>query len=399
MLIKNKIIEALNIKAEEFAKFENQLNTDALFYDQKLLELISNDYDNLLNKLDEFPAPGAIPSKEFLESNNLVIKFEQDWTNHESARRWAYETLLNHPTFAVDGSQIMPIKELSLPVAAIQVAWFENPHTPDGKYTKNTKFEVLSPNDLLMGKNVSERQVSDQMVNLRRFQLEIETICDYMENYATKSLTNKDFTKESPPIVFLDGSIVISFAERWHEDQRKLFTEPIIKLLDMSKETQIPVIGYIDTTYACDIAVMLKYFFLLDVNHSPIHDAYLFRNLSWGDRTIFFTCARAGLLDHFEEHKRGIGFTYLKTSQALPARLDIPTWVYEKGLLDYVIDIVRAETIVGLGYPYPLATADKTAFISVQDREAFYRLFQQFAKEKELKLNFSQKALSKNQNR
>lgn len=394
MLVRNKIIDALNNKAQEFTTFEHELNTDALFYDKKLLELFSTDYDILLTSLDEFPSAGAIPSKEFLESQNLVIKFDEDWSNHQVARTWAYNVLLNHPTFAVDGSQIMPLKELSLPVAAIQVAWFENPHKPDGNYTKNTRFEILSPNDLLMGKSGSERQISDQMVNLRRFQLEIETICNYMENYALKHDTS-----EFPPVVFLDGSIVISFAERWHEDQRKLFTEPIIRLLDVAKETNIPVVGYVDTTYACDIAVMLKYFFFLDIAHSPIHDAYLFRNLNWGDRTIFFTCARAGLLDHFGKHKRGIGFLYLKTSQALPARLDIPTWVYEKGLLDYVINIVRAEVIVGLGYPYPLATADATAFISAQDREAFYRIFEQFAKEQELKIHFSKKALSKNQYR
>ncbi len=288
----------------------------------------------------------------------------------------------------------MPVKELSLPIAAIQVAWFENPHTPDGNYTKNTRFEILSPNDLLMGKSASERQISDQMVNLRRFQLEIETLCNYMETY-----TLKHDTTEFPPVVFLDGSIVISFAERWHEDQRKLFTEPIIRLLDVAQMTNIPVVGYVDTTYACDLAVMLKYFFQLDIAHSPVHDAYLFRNLNWGDRTIFFTCARAGLLDSFGKHKRGVGFVYLKTNQGLPARLDIPVWVYEKGLLDYVISLVQAEVVVGLGYPYPLATADATAFISTQDREAFYRLFQQFAKDQELQLHFSQKALSKNQHR
>ena len=35
-------------------------------------------------------------------------------------------------TFAADGSQLLPGRELSLPVAAVQVAWFENPHTREG---------------------------------------------------------------------------------------------------------------------------------------------------------------------------------------------------------------------------------------------------------------------------
>ncbi len=394
MLLKEKVIAALNAKADKFAKFESELKEDSLFFDGKLAEFSTCDYEKMLKMLEQFPAVGAIPSKEFLSTKNLIVKFNQTWLNHESARSWAYEILLGHPTFAADGSQIMPSKDFSLPVAAIQVAWFENPHTPDGHYTKNVRFEILSPEDLLIGNNPSEQQISDQMVNLRRFQLETEVLCNYMENYA-----QQHDTSISPPVVFLDSSIVISFAERWHEDQRKLFIEPLIKLLDTAEKNSIPVVGYVDTTYACDIAVMLKNFFLLEIKHSPVHDAYLFRNLNWGDRTIFFTCARAGLLDQFGKHKRGVGFVYLKTNQGLPARLDIPVWVYEKGLLDYVIDLVRAEVIIGLGSPYPLITANSTAFISTTDREAFHGLFQQFAKKQEISLQISQKALGKGQRR
>lgn len=390
MLLKNKVIDALNAKANQFTEFERELKQDSLFFDEKLAEFSAYDYEKALKILDKFPAVGAIASKEFLSSNNLIVKFDQSWSNHESARNWAYEVLLGHPTFAADGSQIMPSKDLSLPVAAIQVAWFENPHTPDGHYTKNIRFEILSPEDLLMGNDPSEQQISAQMVNLRRFQLETEVLCNYMEDYAKNNDTSK-----FPPVVFLASSIVISFAERWHEDQRKLFIEPLIKLLEIAEKTNIPIVGYVDTTYACDIAVMLKNFFLLEIKHSPVHDAYLFRNLNWGDRTIFFTCARAGLLDQFGKYKRGVGFVYLKTNQGLPARLDIPVWVYEKGLLDYVINLVRAEVIIGLGSPYPLITANSTAFISAPDREAFYGLFQQFIEKQEISLHISQKALKR----
>ncbi|MFY9222062.1 MAG: DNA double-strand break repair nuclease NurA [Blastocatellia bacterium] len=393
MSLRNKIANALNSKAQEFTNFDQQLNSSSLFYDEKICEFSKLNYEEILANLSDFSAPGAIPSAEFQTSKNLVVKFDEQWSNHEEARNWAYKILLGHPTFAADGSQIMPSKDLSLPVAAIQVAWFENPHTPNGQYTKNTRVEVLSPNDLLMGKG-AELQVSDQMVNLRRFQLEVEVLTEYMENYAQNNDTSK-----TPPLVFLDSSIVISFAERWHEDQRKLFIEPLIRLLDVSEATNIPIVGYVDTTLACDITVMFKYFFALDIQRSPIHDAYLFRNLAWGDRSIFFTCARAGLLDQFGKHKRGVGFVYLKTNQNLPARLDIPVWVYEKGLLDYVINLVRAEVVVGVGYPYPLATADATAFISSTDREAFYQIFQQFLQKQEINLHISQKALSKSQTR
>ncbi|MEW6732541.1 MAG: DNA double-strand break repair nuclease NurA [Acidobacteriota bacterium] len=389
MIQREKIIAAFEAKAEHFKIFDREFHDDTALYEEKLAAFCASNYQDIISRLATFPSPGAIPAAEFNQAEAMVVRFREDWSSHEAARRWAYQTLLARPTFAADGSQIMPAKELSIPVAAVQIAWFENPHTPDGRYTKDTRFEVLTPDQLLIGRT-PERQLSEQMVNLRRFQLEIETLCSYMERQAHK--LSSDI---KPPLVFFDSSMVISFAERWHEDQRKLFLQPVIKLLDTAQETGIPVVGYVDTTYACDLAVMLKYFFVLDIKRSPVHDAYLFRNMRWGDRTIFFTCARAGLLDEFGAHQRGVGFVYLKANQGLPARLDIPLWVYQRGLLDYVIDVVRAEIVVGTGYPYALATADAAAVISAQDREFFNAIFQQFITRENIDLQLSQKLRSK----
>lgn len=376
MLHPNQLRAAFQAKSDAFADYEQELQNEAAFYAEKLTEFAQQDYHHIQTVLAQISDPGAWPAAEFENregsANRLVIPFNQHWTNHQAAQAWAYQTLLGHATFAADGAQIMPNKELTAPIAAIQVAWFENYHTTDGQYSKNAKLEVLTPTDLLMGRG-AEKQVSDQMVNLRRFQLEIEVLCEFMHRYAATQPT-----RPHPPVVFMDGSIVISFAERWHIDQRQLFIKPIIELLDVAQATGIPVIGYIEPTYACDLAVMLKQFFHLNIKHSPVHDAYFFRDMRWGDRTIFFTCAREGLLAQFGRHKEGIGFLYLKTHQQLPARLDIPVWVYEQGLLDYVIDIVRAEVVVGAGYPYPLATASATAALSAQDRTTFYTVFQQF---------------------
>src|SRR5947208_2139400 len=83
-----------------------------------------------------------------------------------------------------------------------------------------------------------QSKLSEQMVNLRRFRLEIDVLCEYMNRYA-----RENDCANSPPVVFLDSSIVISFAERWHDDQRKLFIEPVVRLLDTAQVTGIPVIG------------------------------------------------------------------------------------------------------------------------------------------------------------
>jgi hypothetical protein len=120
-----------------------------------------------------------------------------------------------------------------------------------------------------------------------------------------------------------------------------------------------------------------------------------------------FICARGsadrrqeGILEKFEEYSRGIGFVYLKTSRdAPPARLEIPLWVLERGLLDQVINLTLAEVVVGNGYPYVIQSADAAAVISSRDRDAFYAIFQRFAKEQEIELRVSQKSASKNRRR
>lgn len=83
------------------------------------------------------------------------------------------------------------------------------------------------------------------------------------------------------------------------------------------------------------------------------------------------------------------------TADGLPARLDVPRWVLEEGELEHVMDVVRAECVVGNGYPYALETADAAAVITQRDRERFYRVLQEFAEKRGLPLRFSWKSISK----
>ena len=94
--------------------------------------------------------------------------------------------------------------------------------------------------------------------------------------------------------------------------------------------------------------------------------------LKWGDRTPMFECKRGGaiknqesVLELFEAQGQPIGFVYLQTTGQLPpARLEIPMWVYQQGLLEEVLNIIRAEVVVGNGYPYAIEAADATAVIN-----------------------------------
>jgi hypothetical protein len=95
-----------------------------------------------------------------------------------------------------------------------------------------------------------------------------------------------------------------------------------------------------------------------------------------------------------------VGFVYLQTtSEDSPARLDIPAWIYEAGFLEEVLDVARAECVVGLGYPYALETADQTALITMRDREVFLAALQDFAGREKLNFSVSRKNASKGRRR
>ena len=396
MILRDKILSQLHAKRARFLAFDDDFQSEAEAYAAALRRLPEMSCAELNAWLMKEATPGALPSPEFDEARHLCLSFAPQWGNHQEARAWACEVLLDHPTFATDGSQILPTTELSIPVAAVQVAWFENAHTRDGNYTKDVAFEILAPDELLIEYR-GERQVSEQAVSLRRFALEVETLCRLMQQHAEQ--------RNSTPlaVAFFDSSLVISFADRLQGAMREQYIQTVLHLLRCSEQTRVPIVGYVDTSYACDLTNMLAHCFGLRESEK-IHDAQLVnQRLSWGARTPLFICARGsadrkqeGVLESFAEYRRGIGFVYLKTNAAAPpARLDIPLWVYERGLLDEVINLVRAEVIVGNGYPYVIETADAAAVINARDREAFYAIFQRFADDAGVDLRVSQKAASK----
>jgi hypothetical protein len=163
----------------------------------------------------------------------------------------------------------------------------------------------------------------------------------------------------------------------------------------------VPLIGYIDTSYARDVTTFLGRLFdqLPETKH--LHDALLWQGaLGWGERTPAFISARGDVLGGYGRFHEQVAFVYLQTvSHRPPARLEFPRWMLEEGLLDATLDVVRAEVIAGNGYPYAIEAADAVAVISLRDREEFYRLFQDFAARNDLGLSFSSKALSKSRRR
>lgn len=381
MLSRDRLRAALEERAQDFRSFETQraAQLDALAH--AFSELAKAGAEPVLRELAGLEAPGAFPSSEWDGTGISIFPFQ--WQDHAAARAWAYEVLRDRPTFAVDGSQIEPDSRFSLPVGLVQVGWFENRHRPSGNsYTKDVELRVLTPEEL----REDELGPPKRKLDLARFELEIDALRRYLVA-----------SQEKGRLAFFDGSLIASFAEKRKQDRYAArYVEKIMQLLNEAEQARVPLIAYVDTSYARDLVGMLAAWRELPAPEGLSDGAILSGMMVWGDRTPTLRCARQGILETYGKWADRIGFCYMQTNQdAPPVRLEYPLWMLEDGLMPEVLDVVRADVIAGGGYPYTLATADATAVLTMQDREAFYRVLQEFLARREIPLGFSKKALSK----
>jgi hypothetical protein len=435
MLYTHKLLAELEAKAERFAGFQDDYGRRLEAYRAALAALgarypTARALARAQRELMADEPAGAAPTREYdawraREATGApVLPFGTAFAHHAEARAWA-EGLRGVTTFAVDGSQLLPWRDASVPLALVQVGIFENPHQPPAPYTKDIALELLTPDDLLGdgrpdpaagdedGSGLADDDApegaqiaSEETVHLRRFQLEARAIVERMERHARNGDGDDGLV-----VGFLDGSLIVSFALKMSPGYRAAYVSAARSLLEASERCRVPLVAYIDTSYARDVVGMLRHLApdaLPDVSGPPlpaprgIHDALLWQGaLAWGDRTPAFLSARGDVLaGGYGEAKGDIAFVYLQAAlDRPPARLEFPRWVLEAGLLDRVMDAVRAEVIAGNGYPYPLEAADAVAVIALADRAQFYQIFQRFAQQRGLAFSFSRKALSKSRRR
>ena len=132
--------------------FSDSQNRDLSAYLKLLREISALTGKEIVAKIEESENVGAIPSTEIDSLDGFSIDFETSWDNHEEARNWADKILKNRTTFAADGSQYYSEKETSLPVGAVQIGSFENPHNAAQSYEKYAELEILTPKELIQSK-------------------------------------------------------------------------------------------------------------------------------------------------------------------------------------------------------------------------------------------------------
>lgn len=394
----------LGNQLQDFVDFGETQKKDLSEYIETLQKLSRLSSEEVGQKISHSENIGAIPSEELDNQDSFSIEFGTSWNNHEEARVWANSILENRTTFAADGSQLYAEKETSLPVGAIQIGWFENPHNVEKSYEKNAHFKIISPQELL--ENQEEPLKPENLIGQKRFNAEIDKAKEFLDKH--KNWREKG---EKMPIAFYDGTLLLSTPHPRSEVQ-EAFTNKLVELVNYSVLTKVPIVGYVDRSFARDLLNFLDAFeSRITAQKQTLYDATILSGKtstdekllkSWGDRTCFCYSKRKGL-DAFidsESEKSIVGFSYLQTTgSSNPARVDVPTWVYEEGLLNEVLDVVRAECVIGLGYPYVLETADVTAVITNQDRQIFLGALQKFSEDNNLNFSFSRKNTSKGRRR
>ncbi len=381
----SQILSQLQAKQSDFTTFDQ----DTLYLLQKYHDALTatahRPAAEVAAQLQErsLENPGATPLESWQAATRWVVPFGRMWQNREESLVWVRDRLTGISTFAVDGSQIFPSKDLSIPIALVQIGWYENRHLPGGQYEKDIDLDIMTPVDLQVGDGDEMR---DRRVNMRRFQMETERLVQYMRDHAHADNC----------LVFFDGSLVVTFADAFDQEMRNFYIRCVLNLLRASEDYQIPLVGYVDTSYARDLTVMVQGLHDLPEGRT-LHDAQLMQRggMNWGDRTPLFRCDRSGILSQYQEHRQRLTFTYLKAHDGQPVRLELPLWLYEAGLLEQTLDWIRGEIIIGSGYPYVIETADQTAVLQMGDRQAFYRLFQDWADQTHLDLRLSRKMVSK----
>lgn len=391
MLSRDKVLDALEDKRADFAKYQDKQHSEQDTR-RRLLELFvrlsaAEVEARVAERGQDWP--GALPTVELDMAAELCIPFAERWANHAEARRWALAVLQDRPAAAVDGSQIPPSKDLSVPLGAVQIGWYINHHVAGGQYEKDLYFEVLPPQEL--GDKESDGEFPDWRVNQRRFVLECEQLIVLMKRFA-------DAPADARPLCYFDGSFIVSFAGQIRPERADAYLAAVQALLLASKTRATPLVGFVDSSGSRDVVMLVNT--AVGPPFMSMSDGALLAALlpNWGDRSPFFICARNDMLstNNKAPFYKDVAFCYIRLSaERPPARIEMPRWLFDAGQAEAIVDRVRAECVVGNGYPYAIETADAAAVLKQADRDHFYALFQQYAEKQGLPFLVSRKRLSK----
>ncbi|MBI4297036.1 MAG: DNA double-strand break repair nuclease NurA [Chloroflexi bacterium] len=126
---------------------------------------------------------------------------------------------------------------------------------------------------------------------------------------------------------------------------------------------------------------------------SGVLDRHLFGEwLEPGQRSALFLSPSRIVQDYYGPHR--VAFFYLRLEEEV-ARVEVPLWVEERGLLGLVHSLLLEQCRLGMGYPVALSEAHEQAVLTTADREAFWALVSREMSGQGLEVGTSAKSLSK----
>lgn len=365
------------------------------------------DADPLRSELGPDRYPGALPTSEWDEYDRPTVPFDTaaSWDNHEAVNEYAKDVLEGMTTIAADGSEIGPTDGFTVPLGFVQVAWMANHHHEDGDYDEGVNTRVLGPRTVTTSASDEDgiRYPDGQAPGHERYRDEGKTVVECIERFAAL---------DPPPVVLYDGSLVPTFANTYSPEVRdEKYRRTMALVLAASEHHGVPVVGYSAGSSRTNIAKLLRRTYRDRLSDEPyvadarILDAF---TTNWGDRSQAFVHRQDGTIDALETRYHGesyefatdVLFTYLDIPDGNAMDyLEFPGWVLRDGLIDYVVDVIRAETGVGRGYPEIIQQADANAVLDHDAERRFLELIQTFAEEEDLPIEWDAKTLSKQRRR
>ncbi|MGB8511072.1 MAG: hypothetical protein WCD76_22060, partial [Pyrinomonadaceae bacterium] len=112
MLHRGHLINALEERRDDFIRFERTLGDEVGEAASRLRALVGRESAEVLEETGAPASRVTFPSGELDTRGGIVVSFDELWRSHEEARAWALRVLRDRVTFAADGSQIFPGREL-----------------------------------------------------------------------------------------------------------------------------------------------------------------------------------------------------------------------------------------------------------------------------------------------
>jgi len=402
------VLEGLRDHATAIREFaEDEERTVERYRDALCDALNEYDADSLRHELGPTKYSGALPTEEWNENDSPVVPFDESaaWDNHEAVNEYAKEVLEDVTTIAVDGSELGPTDEFTVPLGLVQVAWNANHHYEGGDYEEGVTTRILGPNAVTQQSDEKDgiRYTDGRAPGHERYRDEGETVIDCIQEFADIN---------PPPVVVYDGPLVPTFANTYSPEVRDdYYRQTMSRVLAASEHHGVPVIGYSAGGSRTNIAKLLRRTYRERLGDEPfVPDSRLLKGFTqhWGDRSQVFVHRQDGTIDAMEASYRGkeyefatdllFGYLDIPDGDAMDY-IEFPGWVLREGLVDYAFDVVRAEAGVGRGYPEIIQQADANAVLDADAKRRFLALVQDFADEEGLPIEWNAKNLSKKRRR